>query len=175
MAYHESFWVAIAAATPVIALTNTVAASDVTSLWLSAKATERSITSQFFFYAAVLLSGFNLLIQAILLFQALESLATGKDHKALFWAALVVAIGMAYVLVILASDIGLRYALRRDEARQNARTDITEIGVEENNKTGPRRAPIRPGLRRLVYALIAIVSSEVLRYSLRRHARQRDR
>jgi hypothetical protein len=132
MAYHESFWVAMAAATPIIALANTVAITDAVNLWSAAKTPQRSSLAKAYYFGIISVSIINLLVQASLLYDSLESLATEEDYQTVQPALIFTVGGLVYVLVIAATSIVLRYLLREDEARQVKR-------VEENTaKPRPR-------------------------------------
>ena len=63
VAYHESFWVAVAAAAPVIALANTVAITDAVNVWLETKVRGRSRDSRSAFVSIIGMASYNLLIQ----------------------------------------------------------------------------------------------------------------
>jgi hypothetical protein len=78
MSYHESFWLAVAAAAPIIALANTVAITDTGSLWLASKAKRHSVPSIYFYFANMTVSVTNLLVQALIFYSAMKSLRMGK-------------------------------------------------------------------------------------------------
>ena len=85
MAYHEAFWVAVAAAAPVIALANTVSITDVVNLWTRFKIprTKMSLQSisglQSIYITVVFISSVNLVVQANAMYTALRSLFAEHD------------------------------------------------------------------------------------------------
>ena len=129
MAFHESFWVAVATAAPVIALANTVSLIDVVNVRLSSKVPHRrprswnSWASKVAYFSVIFLSCLNLLNQSLLMTAALQSLLAGSDIRSGGPAITFLSIGLVYVLIIVLTSIVLRYSLREEEkkADQEAR------------------------------------------------------
>jgi hypothetical protein len=117
VAYHESFWLAVAAATPVIALANTVSINDVVRLWLNVKVSRRSAISRERYISVIFFSTFNLILQSIFLFVTLFSLADEKDIGSRVLAATFTSFGIIYLGIIVIYNVRLRYALHREEAK----------------------------------------------------------
>jgi hypothetical protein len=110
MAYHESFWVAVAAAAPVIALSATVLITE------NAKLGVRAITE--FGYSfwehtqkagliTVWIGILNILFQGFALWFALQSLANGKDSGPTYFAIVAVVSGL--VLIVTATRRNIRF------------------------------------------------------------------
>jgi hypothetical protein len=76
MVYHENFWVAVAAAAPVIALANTVSIADAGKIWYGSKSSSRS--TKILFNVIVYVSIVNYAAQAAALTAALNSLNAGR-------------------------------------------------------------------------------------------------
>jgi protein-S-isoprenylcysteine O-methyltransferase Ste14 len=135
--FHETFWVAIATATPVIALANTVSIGDVVSQWFNTKARRRSWQSRFYYGGIIFLAATNLLSQAVLLNDALQSLLKEYDYRSPVTDIIFTVGGLIYVLVLVLYSVVLRYQLRADETR--------DAKAEENSKAskpdGGRRSP----------------------------------
>jgi hypothetical protein len=114
MAYHESFWVAVAAAAPVIALANTVVITDVASTWLSVKVAwrRRPLSHRFLFLAVNGLSGINLIDQTLALLLALKSLYSGVDAAPTTSESYVMGYGLLTVFIATVSLFHPGYASR---------------------------------------------------------------
>jgi hypothetical protein len=123
MAYHEAFWVAVAAAAPVIALANTVTMTDVAGVWLDAKVKRRSSIAREVYIGVLVFSGSSLLTQAYYLYRALQSLIAQNDAARPRAVAFYVAFGLLAVLVLVVYDVILRYILRNTEAQERTRLD----------------------------------------------------
>jgi hypothetical protein len=130
MAYHETYWAAIAAAAPVIALANTLSITDVTSLWISTKKRQSQpfrIFSRAFrpYYAfrqyyilIIFVAVTNLLLQAIALNMALRSLLAEKDFANASLAGFFLIVGLVYVLAMVSLIAAVRYVQHRREERE---------------------------------------------------------
>lgn len=136
VAYHESLWLAIAAAAPIVALANTVSITDAVGIWFSSTARKRPVRSRFGYIVVITGSGLNLIIQASVLYVALRSLAAEKDTYPLGSVVWPVVLGLAYVLVIVAANITLRYDLRvREEEKKDDEVAAKEVTSQQAAKT----------------------------------------
>jgi hypothetical protein len=112
MVYRESLWLAAAAASPVIALANTVSMIDVTSVWLGSKSQSMPSFLRHLYFGVNLLSIFNLLLQALVLYRSAESLAQGKNLNDPTEIPFLLLYGLLVVLVSTFGSIFFRYILR---------------------------------------------------------------
>jgi hypothetical protein len=121
MAYHESFWLAVSAASPIIGLANTVAITDLAGIWLQARAYRRSGPSRYYYVYAIVLAVANYFGQGLALYIALSSLLKGQDEPkgAGDTVLTFLMIGLADLLLIVLHNISLRYRLRRDEKQED--------------------------------------------------------
>lgn len=135
MTYHESFWVAVAAAAPVIALANTVTITDLTSAYFSFDpASFRSRRSHTFsrlgYLAYVSCSAVNLCVLGLVLYIGLKSLYEGVDEIPPASVSFFVTIGLLYVLLMVIGNIQVRYVLRNVEKRAKERAKENETRAE---------------------------------------------
>jgi uncharacterized membrane protein YidH (DUF202 family) len=118
VAYHESFWLAVAAATPIIALANTVAVIDCSNLWLDAKTRRHSFDSKSAYYIIIILSVLISGMATVYLWDALESLLRERDYPPgaiLSVYPLTMAVGLISALLVAAYSVMLRYSLKSDQ------------------------------------------------------------
>ena len=127
MAYHEAYRVGVATAAPVIALANTVSITDVIGAWFESTAQQRSYSSKLGYFTVLFASASNLIIQAALLFVALDRLLDESDGSLPLLAAFFLFEGLIYLLLIFYSDIRLRYILRRDESAEKKTNNETVV------------------------------------------------
>ena len=100
MAYHEAFWLATAAAAPVIALANTVTLGDGIRLLNVDRSVRKRMgrfTWAYFCLFPLGLSAINYAAQTYVLVEALHSLAAGRDKASMTSATALVTYGLAYV------------------------------------------------------------------------------
>jgi hypothetical protein len=118
MMSDESFWLAVAAAAPVIALANTVSITDASSVFFGGKvkfiwSTDNAVI---LCYISILITSvFNLGLQAYVLSSALGSLSSGKNTSSVSRATYWLVIGLFYILVAIIGSAGLRYLISKKE------------------------------------------------------------
>jgi MFS family permease len=134
VAYHESFWIAVAAAAPVIALANTVSIIDLAGIWLASKMRRgrRRTFIMAFYFVFVFCSAANLCGQALILYVALRSLYEGIDIRSAEPVSSFVAAGLLYVLFIVIADVYLRHMLAFIEAQERRHDGIKAEQAEVN-------------------------------------------
>ena len=131
MAFHESFWVAVATAAPVIALANTVTILDITNVWFSTMKRKRSWSTPLLLYFVILLlSLVNLLGQTVAFYVALKSLALGRDFDTVDPLIGYVSGGLIYVLLAVILDVSLRYILSWNVGADKWRVTLGARGVK---------------------------------------------
>ena len=88
LSYHDSFWIAVAAAAPVVALANTVAIGDAVNFRQGVRNLRAPARSQLLFdgSTAFVVSVANTVPQAAVLLCALGSLSESKNLLSPFWA-----------------------------------------------------------------------------------------
>jgi hypothetical protein len=116
--FHESFWLAVAAAAPIIALANTVTITDSANVWFSAKA-RRQWPSTIAYFIVLFVAGVNLVLQALVLRIALRNLLAERDINSGSPAISILIYGLIYVLILVFMSVILRRALRREEEFAN--------------------------------------------------------
>ncbi len=118
MAYHETFWLAVSATAPVIALATTVSIGDMLRLIEPSRMEEKSSSSKaqpgtwpIFWSFGI---GFtNMIIQLAFLFAALYSIAKGADiSKGLTLIVWIEPIGIALLVVIAILNAVARIRIR---------------------------------------------------------------
>lgn len=125
MAYHETFWLAVTATAPVIALAATVSFSDILRLVDAGRDTNKSPSSKrepgtlHVFWASALNIA-NMVAQLIFLLFALMSIAKGAD-KATSFAFIIWGepIGIALLLVVAVINTAARIEVKRDTGTKN--------------------------------------------------------
>jgi hypothetical protein len=118
MAYHESFWVAVSAVAPVIALANTVAMTDLSGMWLQANVKGRARQSRIVYGIALSLALLTFLNQGLAVLWALLSLLKERDWPNSSMTGSVVfyvVSGLFALLAIVAYNVWLRYLLREEK------------------------------------------------------------
>jgi hypothetical protein len=101
MSYHEAYWVAIAAAAPVIALANTVAITDAVSTWLDTRREDHILLLRVTFFYIIFISVANFVGQTAALTVALASLRQERDIRTPLFAEDAVYFGLVFVLLIV--------------------------------------------------------------------------
>jgi F0F1-type ATP synthase assembly protein I len=148
VAYHEAYWVVIANATPVIALANTVAITDVVNVWFSSKPLLRSKRSEAYYLIIISLSVPNFIAQTILLSICLHSLLYKEDAPSAWFLIVLLLLGFMYILITVLFSVRLRYTLRRDEARENesakTKKPKSETGQADEVSSGLGWPPLPP-------------------------------
>ena len=132
VAYHESFWLAVAAAAPVIGLANTVSITDVTGVWFSEKRGRRSRGVKVGYFFIVLLSIINFFLQAVALAMALKSFLVERDYGSAVLAGICTAGGFVYVLVIVLYSMFIRYMISQSETETAANKPVSD---KKNHKS----------------------------------------
>jgi hypothetical protein len=102
--YHESFWIAVAAAAPVVALAAIVAFTDIAGISGGRRAPGDTDPDVIKLGRRLLWSGYatglgNVLLQAVMLLLALLSLAAGHDQAPLIVAEVTTPLGVLLLLV----------------------------------------------------------------------------
>ncbi len=119
MAYHETFWLAVATTAPVIALAATVSMSDILKLAGPDREVNKPSSPELppgrqeVLWAMVLCTA-NLLTQLVILWNALDSIASGTDRAAgisvIVWAE---PVGIALLLAVAWINISAREKIRK--------------------------------------------------------------
>jgi hypothetical protein len=104
VAYHEAFWIAVAAAAPVVALAAIVAYTDLGRIIGRRPEPGRANPASFKTLAEVLVTGMavawiNVVLQAVTLLLALLSLAADHDQAPLIIAEITTPLGIFLLLV----------------------------------------------------------------------------
>lgn len=104
MAYHEGFWIAVAAAAPVVALAAIVAFADIAGISGGRRGPPDTDSRIISIGRGVLWSGYaaglvNVLLQAVMLLLALLSLAAGHDQAPLIIAEIMAPLGILLLLI----------------------------------------------------------------------------
>jgi hypothetical protein len=129
MAYHETFWVAVTATAPVIALAATVSFSDILRLIDVGRGANKSPGSKrepgtMYVAWASLLCTANMAAQLVFLLIALMSIAKGSDKGRGFdfivWGE---PVGIALLLVVAAINTAARIEIKKAEKAGNATTE----------------------------------------------------
>jgi hypothetical protein len=115
MAYHESLWLAAAAAAPVIALANTVSISDLVSVWFNTKSSLKQRRVRVYYSLYILLSAYNFIAQTFILYQSAMSLTNGKDNVKPTSISFNLAFGLITVLVSVLFNVFVRYTFLDSE------------------------------------------------------------
>jgi hypothetical protein len=119
VAYHETLWLAVAAAAPVIALANTVSIVDAASTWTESKQFSKYSLGRFrtqkFFTIISFIGSLNYTIQTITLFDALSSLGSGEDLMPPVVVVILMGLGLPLVLVIVMYSVSFRFALKYED------------------------------------------------------------
>lgn len=136
MTYHESFWVAVAAAAPVIALANTVAITDAFNVWSDAKLRRLSRTSKMAIVIICVGASGNLIFQGTSLYWALESLLFESDEPRVQAAVFDVVGGLAILFLIVFYGIMLRISLRHDERKDDKEKETTVRSETPSESSG---------------------------------------
>jgi hypothetical protein len=139
--YHESLYLAIAAAAPVIALAHTVTITDVGSNLFESKIHGHIMIVRFSIACIIAFTTLNFALQTASLYNSLESLMNGKNYSSdptdVLFAPV---IGLLILFVLIAWNIGLKFLLRYEE------------NIAESNKSAavhvekPAGDPIPSGL-----------------------------
>ena len=114
MEFHESFWVAVAAAAPVIALANTVSVIDAVNAWLTTPVRRRSDLAQTIYFVVFVGGAAAFGTEACMLLVALLSLSAKEDFFYASQATLFLMLGFLYTFILVAVDVILRYQLRKE-------------------------------------------------------------
>jgi hypothetical protein len=131
MAYHETFWLAISATAPVIALAVTVSLSDTLRLIDGNSRPDKSSPAKaepgtWVVYWASALSCTNLASQLVFLFYALKSISSSKDLGGglaqIIWAE-PIGIALLLVVAILNAAARLRISKAQVGAENTTATD----------------------------------------------------
>ena len=117
MSYHADFWVAIAAAAPVIALANTVSITDAVNTWLDADVRNMGDKSQILYFSILFLSALNFALQIAALYWALYSFREEKDQN-IHLATEFVLIGLVEVLALIVYGAILKYIAAKSKSKE---------------------------------------------------------
>lgn len=133
MAYHETFWLAVSATAPVIALAATVSMSDVLKLtevdYQGSKASSSELPAgrQAALWSMVLCT-MNLILQLVILWTALDSIANDTDEargiSVIIW---IEPIGIALLLAVSLINISAREGIRKKRAAQGKTSENTNL------------------------------------------------
>ena len=124
MAYHETFWLAVTATAPVIALATTVSFSDILRLIDADRKANKLPSSKpepgtWPVLWSSLLSIMNMIFQLTFLFYALSSIAKGTDRTGnlgfIIWGE---PIGIALLLVVAIINAVARIKVRKTKATE---------------------------------------------------------
>jgi hypothetical protein len=122
--FHESFWLAVAASAPIIALANTVTITDAVSTWLNATQRPRPPFAGVLFGVSIIISSLNLLYQAVAMRQALIVLLYERDDNSIIRIyPNIEAFGLIAVLVAVIALVGLKAEINRSKNWQKKDTD----------------------------------------------------
>lgn len=110
---HESFWIAVATAAPVIAVANTVAITHAMDMYFGEKSLPKS-RWRGWFLLAICLSASNFGLQTVALYDALRSLLIGKDAAPANYVIWYEVIGLFAVIVVLFCEIQARFVSHRN-------------------------------------------------------------
>jgi len=141
MAYHESFWVAVAAAAPVIALANTVLVTDVAGVWLNVKSPPRPARYRLLFSGIILLSAINMFDQGLALLLALRSLYTERNAAPPSTETNILGYGLLVVFVTTVASVFLRFQLHSYEKRQEKLIGEEDDSARRRPRAGRPRGP----------------------------------
>jgi hypothetical protein len=98
--YNETFWVAIAAAAPVIALASTVQITDIQKLFVFSKQEAERFPWRRYISLPALLSTGNIILQILGMYSALTSLARRSNILNLSLIIILEIVGMAIVVAV---------------------------------------------------------------------------
>ena len=131
MSYHESYWIAIAAAAPVIGLANTVTMADATSIWFGSNSEGKPKSLSRDYKSTLWLSRVNFLLLAWQLFISLESLSTGTDFSGIgFLGPFFITLDFLIVLFMVNANIGMRQKLEHEASSKVVR-EVSSPEVED--------------------------------------------
>jgi hypothetical protein len=153
VAYHETFWVAAAAAAPVIALANTVSLADASRFWFDTNKLLLTARRQIMIIILIIQSCVNFLMQSAVLAIALICLSAKSDEGSPVWPVIVfLAAGLLIVLLNSISVILVRFIFSLEESR-GERPRANEIAAdgrsyEAERATGLGWPPTRDSLAR---------------------------
>lgn len=133
MSYHETFWIAISASAPVIALASTVSAGDTLKLTESSGETRKGQREPGTW--PVTLSAFitmgNMIFQVITLFIALLSIYNGKDETRSFFAAILSQpLGIALLVIVTFLNASVRLKDRKRRLSSAETSENTDDGTQ---------------------------------------------
>jgi hypothetical protein len=134
MAYHETFWLAVTATAPVIALATTVSVSESLKL-MNVGDEEIRYRVSMLVSPALFLSFMNMLLQLIFLFNALFSIAQGRDLGGVNLAPVVWG-EPAGIALLLATAILNVVASARSQIKVDRDTATTK-DARAKDKPGP--------------------------------------
>jgi hypothetical protein len=140
MAFHADFWVAAAAASPVITLANTVAITDTLNAWFNAKGQLTRFDTAGFYYTCIVLGVANFVLGAILLSGSLWSLFNEKDELPGRLTIASFYLSMFIVLLLVVFNMILKYWLRQE------REIVSEAGKRIFESKPLPSTPIKSGL-----------------------------
>jgi hypothetical protein len=136
--YNETFWIAIAAAAPVIALASTVQITDIQKLFVFTKEEVKFFPWQRYIGVPVTLSTGNILLQIICMYAALTSLARHSNFLNLSQVIILEVVGMAVVAVVaFVAVLGhmkvnkVRGALAKDDRKTDSKTNGGDAQVAQ--------------------------------------------
>jgi hypothetical protein len=117
MSYHESFWVVVGTAAPVIGLANTVSITDAINTWIESKHSKDDFHFVTFLFSVVIVSSLtSFIMEGAVLIIALQSLAANKDAKTPISSEVCISVGLFAVLFTLAYSITLKFSLKEGES-----------------------------------------------------------
>jgi hypothetical protein len=154
MTYHETFWIAIATAAPIIALANTILIADIISAKLNSMTRKKDWPGEVRFLSFIVYagSGLNLLIQAEAMYSAFRHLLVGKDRinpsltdpfevTSPSGIAFIVFLGLICVLITAVNDGIFKYRLHDYEEREKRESAQGASPVPLLNSTETSGAP----------------------------------
>jgi len=125
MAYHEAFWVAVAAAAPVIALANTVTITDIVGARYSPGARLRAGNSGSY-YVVIFIAAANLVFQAAWMVAALISLLHENDSY--FPSVVIAGLGGGLIYVLVTAYFSLKFRQELHQEMESTRTRANKDG-----------------------------------------------
>lgn len=120
-AYNEAFWMATAAAAPVIALATVVLLADTQKL-LDLSDKEQKYLSSRYVSIPILLISLNAFSQTVVMIFALASLARHRDSGIIISVIILEAAGMVLVFSIAFINVLGRYAARKAKSKASENT-----------------------------------------------------
>jgi len=135
--YNEAFWVAIAAAAPVIALASTVQVTDIQKLFIFTKQEAERFPWRRYISLPALLGTGNIILQIFVMYCALTSLARHSNILILSQVVILETVGMTIVAVV--AFIALLGHMEVNKFKHILAREYSETDNRPNSGQGPLR------------------------------------